>query len=92
MHMLARMLSQTVTFNRRRAAAIIAGKLPPNYKSRPCKAMADKARECERRSHCWSFHSNGDRLPEVKLRHVLCPILLVRSLSSTKPSLLWGAC
>ncbi|KAK9832519.1 hypothetical protein WJX81_004663 [Elliptochloris bilobata] len=59
----------------RRAAAIIAGKLPPNYKSRPCKEAAFKARDCERRSQCWSYHGEGDRLVEVRLKSKLCPVL-----------------
>ena len=62
----------------RRAAAIIAGKLPPNYKSRPCKEAAFKARDCERRSQCWSYHSDADRLVEVRLKSLLCPVLKVR--------------
>ena len=69
----------------RRAAAIIAGKLPPNYKSRPCKEAEHKLRECERRSQCWSYHSEEDRLGEVRLKSMLCPVLKVRPLCVTSP-------
>ena len=70
----------------RRAAAIIAGKLPPNYKSRPCKEAEHKLRDCERRAQCWSYHSEEDRLGEVRLKSMLCPVLKVRPLVASPQS------